>query len=71
VTNRQSRENEGERKGTLAKKFTSGEAWAAAGLCLPVAGRRRGRRVSLVGEGFGCRRPGDGEAPASLENGRE
>jgi hypothetical protein len=68
VTNRWSRENGGERRGTPARKFTSGEARAAVVLRLAVAGHGQRRRVGLAGEEFGCRRPGDGGASVSLEN---
>jgi hypothetical protein len=37
-----------------ARKFTSGEAPAAEGLCLPVAGRRRGRRAASSGKDSGA-----------------
>jgi hypothetical protein len=39
-------------------------------LCLAVVEHGRGRRSSSVGGGFGRRKPDDGEAPASLKNGR-
>jgi hypothetical protein len=40
-----------------------------ARLCLMVAKHGRGWWPSSTGGGFGRRRPGDGEAPASLKNG--
>jgi hypothetical protein len=69
VTNRWDRENRGERKEGLAGKFTSGGAGTVARLCLTVAEHGHGRRPSSIGGGFGRRRPGDGEALASLKNG--
>jgi hypothetical protein len=40
-----------------------------ARLCLTVAEHGRGRWPGSTGGGFRRRRPGNGEAPASLKNG--
>jgi hypothetical protein len=68
ATNRRDKENGGERKGPTGK-FTSSGAGTVARLCLTVAEHSRGPRSSSTGGGFGHRRPGDGEAPASYKSG--
>jgi hypothetical protein len=70
ATNRWDKVNGGERKEGPAGKFTSGGAGTVARLCLTRVEHGRGRRSSSTGDGFGRRRPGDGEASASLKNGR-
>jgi hypothetical protein len=60
----------GERREGPAGKFTSGGAGTMARLGLMVEEHGRGRRSSSTGDEFGRRGPGDGEAPASLKNGR-
>jgi hypothetical protein len=70
VANRRNRESGGERKRGPVGKFTLGGARTMAKLCLTVAEHGRGWWSSSAGGGFGRRRPGDGEAPASLKNGR-
>jgi hypothetical protein len=69
TTNRQDRENGGERKEGPTGKFTSGGAGTVARLCLTVAEHGREWRSSSTSGGFGRMRPGDGEAPASLKSG--
>jgi hypothetical protein len=54
VTNRRSRENGGERKGTPARKFSFGEAQAAMGLRLAVAGPARDDERALPGKNLGA-----------------
>jgi hypothetical protein len=49
VATPRSKEDGGERKGTSAGKFTSGEAQMEAELCLAVAGHDQGRQTRLVG----------------------
>jgi hypothetical protein len=68
LTNRRDRENGGERKEGSAGKFTSGGAETVARLCLMGVEHGRRRRPSSTGGGFGRRRPGDGEASASLKS---
>jgi hypothetical protein len=70
ATNRRDRENGGERREGPAGKFTSGGAGMRARLGLMVAEHDRGRWPSSTGNEFGRRGPGEGEAPASLKNGR-
>jgi hypothetical protein len=69
ATNQRDRENRGERKGGPAGKFTLGGAGTMARMWLTVAEHGRGRWLSSTGGGFGHRRPGGGEAPATLKNG--
>jgi hypothetical protein len=69
ATNRWDRENRGERKGGPAGKFTLGGAGTMARMWLTVAEHGRGRWSSSTSGRFGRRRPGGGEAPATLKNG--
>jgi hypothetical protein len=70
ATNRQNREDGGEKREGPAGKFTSGGAGTRVGLGMTVAEHDRGRRPSSTGDGIGRRGPGDGQAPASLKNRR-
>jgi hypothetical protein len=60
----------GERRESPAGKFTSGGAGMRTRLGTTVAEHDRGRRSSYTDDEFGCRGPGDGEAPTGLKNRR-
>jgi hypothetical protein len=59
----------GREKEKSGGKFTSSDAKSTVKLCLAVAEHCRGRPASSDEGEFGRRRPGNGEAPASLKNG--